>query len=287
MNRRSKDDHDTLAREAPRDPVVRRMNFDFEPDGRELPRHWLYRSAVATALVNGLNLLFPAGERFFVRSVNHYLPQIEDPRLRDRVKRFFGQEGQHAHEHQRFFEIMRRQGYDIDAFLGPYQRLGYGWLEPRVHPKMRLAITVALEHYTATLAELVLSTRFIEEVAPEEMVALLLWHATEEIEHKDVAFDVLQEIDDGYALRIAGAVAASLLLTGFWAMATVILLQQEPRLNWKTLAGDFFQARDGRVDGKLLLRSFFAYLAPGFHPADTGNDELAWAYMREAGLATE
>ena len=42
-----------------------------------IPAHWFGGIAVATHIVNGVNLLFPAGERFFVRSVRHYLDQIK------------------------------------------------------------------------------------------------------------------------------------------------------------------------------------------------------------------
>ncbi|NVB40054.1 metal-dependent hydrolase [Pseudenhygromyxa sp. WMMC2535] len=269
-----------------RAPVIRRMDFDFAAalDAGALPRHWLDGSVMGTALANGVNLLFPAGERFFVRSVNCYLDSLDDPALHERVKRFFGQEGQHAKEHQRFFEILREQGYDVDAFLVPYQRMAYEWLEPRVHPKLRLAITAALEHFTATLAEHALSTRFFETRTPPEIAALLLWHAAEEIEHKDVAFDVLQAVDDSYALRAAGAFAGAALLGGFWVMATIILLRQEPELDWGRLAREYKHAiESGHASGGRMAGALLQYLRPGFHPADTGNDELAARYLDEIG----
>src|SRR6185436_14245080 len=71
-----------------------------------VPRYWFGDNVVATHIANGVNLLFPAGERFFVRSVNHYLGQIEDPLLREQIKGFFGQEGRHAREHERFFAAL-------------------------------------------------------------------------------------------------------------------------------------------------------------------------------------
>ena len=52
----------------------RDLDVDFAP----VPRHWLAGNAAATAISNGVNLLFPHGERFFVRSVKHFLDQIDD-----------------------------------------------------------------------------------------------------------------------------------------------------------------------------------------------------------------
>src|SRR5262252_8620870 len=97
----------------PRDPDI---------DFRAVPRHWLNHNPTATAIANGVNLLFPWGERFFVRSVKHYLDRIHDPELRAQIKGFFGQEGRHAAEHDRFNEIMRSQGFEIDHFLARYKQ---------------------------------------------------------------------------------------------------------------------------------------------------------------------
>ncbi|MCA9514837.1 MAG: metal-dependent hydrolase, partial [Myxococcales bacterium] len=47
----------------------RKPRFDFSA----VPRDWLGGSRVATQVANAVNLLFPAGERFFVRSVKRYL----------------------------------------------------------------------------------------------------------------------------------------------------------------------------------------------------------------------
>ncbi|MDB4945301.1 MAG: hypothetical protein JWP97_4835, partial [Labilithrix sp.] len=41
-----------------------------------VPRFWFADSRAATNVANAVNLLFPAGERFFIRSVRHYLPQL-------------------------------------------------------------------------------------------------------------------------------------------------------------------------------------------------------------------
>jgi uncharacterized protein len=265
-----------------REPVVRRMDFPFSES--EIPRHWLGGSMVGTALANGLNLVFPDGERFFVRSVNHYLDQIDDPRLRDRVKRFFGQEGQHAREHERLFEILRAQGYDIDEFLVSYRHLAYGVLAPRFPPKLLLSITAALEHFTASFAEHAMTSGLLEDKAPPVIAELLLWHAAEEIEHKDVAYDVLMQVDDSYALRVAGMFAAILALWGFWAYATVLLLRQEPDASLGRIAREWLShGAAGESPTAKMPLAVLQYLAPGFHPAKVANDELAFAYLEAIG----
>jgi uncharacterized protein len=267
---------------SPRDPIVRRMDFPFAES--EIPRHWLGGSMVGTALANGLNLVFPDGERFFVRSVNHYLPQIEDPQLRDRVKRFFGQEGQHAREHERLYEVLREHGYDIDPLLAHYRHFAYEILAPNVPAKLRLSVTAALEHFTASFAVHALTSGLLERNAPPVMVELLKWHAAEEIEHKDVAYDVLMAVDDSYALRVAGLVVAVLALWGFWGYLTVALLRQEPEFGWGRVAKEWVsRGLDGQGPSVTMPLAFLQYLAPDFHPSKVENDELALEYLASIG----
>ena len=98
----------------------------------EVPRHWFAKSAAATHVVNGVNLLFPAGERFFSSSVLRYSARLQEEghqELAARTRGFFGQEGRHASAHEKFFETMRAQGYEIDAFLAWYQRIAYRVIE--------------------------------------------------------------------------------------------------------------------------------------------------------------
>lgn len=246
----------------------------------KIPRHWLAKSPLASHLANSLNLLFPAGERFFVRSVRHYMHCIDDPKLLADVRGFMGQEGRHASEHQRFFEILRAQGYDIDTFLKIYEAIAYGFLERVFGPKIRLSTTVACEHFTAMFAERALTESFLKNEAHPALRALLMWHAAEEIEHKSVAFDVLARVDDSYALRMAGLVMATLTLTGFWMMGTAMLLAQEEKGSSVNVLKHFVHGvQSGRLGRGDMLKAFIAYLRPGFHPNDNDNFYLAKAYL--------
>jgi len=259
-------------------PIPRRMDLDFDAT---IPRHWMHGSPLGTHLANGLNLLFPLGERFFVRSVRRYLDEIDDPHLRQQIQGFFGQEGLHAREHERFFSILRAQGYDVDTFLRAYERVAYQILEPRFSPRLRLAITAACEHFTAMFAENALGTDELDGIHPV-MQQLLRWHAAEEIEHRAVAFDVLCRVDPRYSVRVAGLACATVVLTGFWLMATISLMRQEPTRGLATRARDAW-AVFGRNPGPRMVSSFFGYLRPGFHPSRLPNAELARAYLDAIG----
>jgi hypothetical protein len=248
-----------------------------------VPRHWFGGNAVATQIANGVNMLFPSGERFFVRSVNRYLAQIDSPALRAQIKGFFGQEGRHAKAHDDYNQALREQGYQIDGFLRFYEKVGHDLLERVTPPQLRLAATAAAEHYTAIMAEGAFTRGVLQDAHPT-MQKLLYWHAAEEIEHKSVAFDVLQTINPSYALRIAGLAYATMTLTSFWILGTTTLLRQdglsfrEIRRELKRLQGD------DPIFRRVFLRGIREYIRRDFHPSQNDNYHLARDYFAKAAV---
>jgi predicted metal-dependent hydrolase len=271
----------------PRPPILpRKLRFDFA----EVPRHWFAGSRLATHLANGVNMLFPDGERFFVRSVNHFLdhPAVQaDPELVAQVKGFFGQEGKHARAHEDYNDMLRAHGYPVDRFLGRVNAIAYGRLEARMPAELRLAATAAAEHFTAIMAENAFR-RQILALAHPTMQELLLWHAAEEIEHKAVAFDVLQKVNPSYPLRIAGLAVSTVMLGTWWILGTAMLLRHD-RVTLAELREELRGLRAARGDGDGIGRRVFArgireYLARDFHPSQNDNYGLALAHLRSRGL---
>lgn len=248
----------------------------FDVDLSDVPRHWMAGHPMPTHIANGVNLLFPVGERFFVRSVKAYLDQIEDPQLRADVRGFFGQEGRHANAHDRFNQVLRDQGFEIDVFLERYER-SLRALEQKMSPALRLSTTAAVEHYTAIMAEGVFAGGLLDHAALP-MKTLLAWHAMEEIEHRSVAFDVLQKINPSYWLRLAGLAVATTTLAGFWVWAAISLLRQDGAR--KTAPAFMATAKRPPIVRRVFLRGIRAYIRPSFHPKDAPLDHLAAEWMR-------
>lgn len=257
---------------------VRKMGFDFS----QVPKRWFFDSIVTSHTANALNMVFPAGERFFVRSVRHYMKQIEDPALRKRVRGFAGQEASHGHEHEQAFLLLEDQGLEIRPWLEWYEHIAFEIIEKRAPPVLRLSITAALEHLTATMAERGLGTDLLDNAHPV-MRDLLRWHAAEEIEHKSVAFDVLQIVDDRYSVRVAGLFLGIAGLVFFWQSGTRMLLSQEG-ISRKQIRAERKAARArGQGHSGLLLGALLKYLEPGFHPDKVDNDHLAAEYLESIG----
>jgi uncharacterized protein len=254
----------------------------FDDDLSAVPRAWLGGDAVATAISNGVSMLFPWGERFFVRSVKQFADHIDDPVLKAQIRAFFGQEGRHAKAHDDFNAVLRAQGYEVDRFLDTYHRLS-AWVEARTPAKLRLACTAACEHYTAILAAGAFTGPMFEQADPR-IQRLLAWHAAEEIEHKAVAYDVLQTVDPSYALRVAGMVLATILLGGFWIAAATVLLRQDG-ITWREAVRRMrgLRGRDPIVQ-RVFVRGLRKYIRRDFHPSQTADAELAASWLAAHGM---
>src|SRR4051812_19330811 len=127
-----------------------------------------------------LSSTFPEGENFFVRSVAAVRDRITDPRLAKDIEGFIGQEEMHGREHRVLNERLAEHGYPTRG-IDAYVRGLYKVRERIQSRKVNLAFTAALEHYTATLAELLLNDeaarRAVGQSAARDM---LTWHALEE-----------------------------------------------------------------------------------------------------------
>jgi len=254
--------------------VIRRPRLDFEGG---VARYYLHGNPLPTHLLNSLNLLFPDGERFFVRSVRDQMHRIKDPELLESIKSFSGQEGMHAREYERFIDVLERQGYRVRAWVQRFRR--FNTRLNRLPAPLRLALTAAAEHYTATLGSLALELGVLEDADPT-MRQLMVWHAIEEIEHKSVAYDVLQATYPSYLLRLLGFVCATLNI-GVWGLGGMRMLLRQDALSREQMRAYHRQYRPLRkLWTRSMVRALGAYLRPGFHPCDIDDRHLIAKHLQ-------
>lgn len=263
-------------------PHVRNLRFDALGD---VPRHWLGGRRAVTTFYDNLSVFFPRGERFFVASVRAHEAAARDPSLREAVRAFCAQEGMHGREHVRYNDRLAAHGYpvaDMERRVARILRLAT-WALP---PRMRLAVTCALEHLTALLGHAILSDPRLLAGADPTMAALWRWHAAEENEHKSVAYDVFEAAGGTYPERAAAMALASAV---FWAK----VLEQQCRMmrvdgaltspgEWAALGRYLFVEPGGMLT---LARHYLSYYRPGFHPRDIDTDAAlaAWQAAQPAG----
>jgi hypothetical protein len=229
--------------------------------------------------MSALSLVFPEGERFFVDSVVRFRDRIEDPALLTRVRGFAAQEAMHSKEHAALNALveaqgaraMERLGRDVGALLGRARRLR--------SPEEQLAITCALEHITAVLGEQLLTDEAHRGMLHESVRNLWAWHALEECEHKDVAFDVYEAIGGSYATRVTQMALATFGLFVFITRAHLVLLRERGLLSDLPLLArtvDYLWLRRGLF--RRLAPAYLAYYRRGFHPSDLDTRGLVDAW---------
>lgn len=129
-------------------PVTPR-DIRFEPR-KGYQRHWLGGDPVGTAVMNALSLTFPDGERLFVDAVRHYRERLS-PALQDETRRFIAQEALHSREHQSLNDLIDPEIYPVAEILEKI-RARIAMARAR-GPFGMLVSTIALEHFTAMMAE--------------------------------------------------------------------------------------------------------------------------------------
>jgi hypothetical protein len=253
---------------------TRRMSF--EESLRDVPRHYAAGGdLIESHLGAALSAVFPDGEDFFVRSVRHFRDRITEPELKREVNGFIGQEAMHGREHRAFNDRLDELGYPTKRV----ERMVKGSLAIRerlMSPQSNLAATAALEHFTATLGELVLTNEEVRALFGHPAVRdLFVWHALEESEHKAVAFDVYKAVGGSERTRVL----TMKLLRYVFVLVMVVQVAA-------SLLGDPATYRPGQLRpswrrflrSPLMSKELWAQLRdydrPDFHPEDRENAEL-------------
>ncbi|KAB7754076.1 metal-dependent hydrolase [Mycolicibacterium mucogenicum] len=256
-------------------PRTRRIRFRFAEEASR--KYFVAGDMVFSHFVAGLSGAFPPGEEGFIRSVRRFADRITDPGLKKRVAGFIGQESMHGQEHRHLNEKLVAMGYPIawwDSESFKDKRIRF---EDRLPAHVHLALTAAAEHYTAVLAERVLSSDELQAIpADPEVWHLLNWHALEELEHKSVAFDVYRAVGGTERTRIAVMVAACALLLPVTLISLAVSVGSDPvaRRRPDRLVRETYELFTGPIF-KGLLPDLAVYLRPGFHPDDVDTSALA------------
>jgi uncharacterized protein len=259
---------------------TRRIAFAYPP--ASLDRHYVNGDLVMSHVVSVLSAMFPPGEDFFVRSVKRHADQVTDPELKQQVAGFIGQEVTHGREHRELNKRLQEMGYPTHR-VSRMAKAGLRRNERLFPPKVQLAMTAALEHYTAALAETLLTDPRAQALLGEtEVRSMLLWHALEESEHKAVAFDVFQQVVGDEKLRIrAMRFTTFAFLFAVIGHTTLSLLADRATYNPQRLGRSLADLRHSPFLSREVVRRIRDYNRVGFHPDDHDATELLARWHEE------
>lgn len=268
-----------------RDVHARRVDFDYSSIEQRPPErfpHYVAGDLVMSHVIAVLSGMFPEGEDFFVRAVRDCRPHISDPELLEQIKGFIGQEVTHGREHDVLNQRLADLGYrSMKVDRGVKVRLAL--FDRAFSLKRRVAATAALEHYTATLAEVLLEDSEAQKLLGQSEVRnLLLWHALEESEHKAVAFDAARAIGVSERMRIWSMRETTVGFIGLIVWHTVLSMLHD-RATYKpwVLIPSVLRLRHSPFLKWSVIRRISSYNRRGFHPDDVDASALIARWKRE------
>jgi predicted metal-dependent hydrolase len=249
------------------DVVRRDLRFDFADCDL---RTWHPEGLHVAHFFNALSIFFPEGEKFFIDSVRHYRDRIRSPKLAEAVQGFIGQEAMHSREHRHYNEALAAAGLPVQR-LEETVKAHLAFVRAHRAPEDHLAATIALEHFTAIMADMLLRDERVLAGADVRMAAAWRWHAIEETEHKAVAYDVYHEaLGNGRAAYVRRVVVMLLATADFWLRVFrfhfALLRADGAALDlrgwWKFFR--FFWIQPGGL--RKLARPWRDYFRRDFHP---------------------
>ncbi len=232
-------------------------------------RRWVGGDPFASAFFNALSVTFPKGETFFIESLKKFRNRMP-PKLQGEIRAFIQQEATHSREHHCFNQHLGDCDLDISRLEQSVSDVVSGI---RVMPEIsHLVATMCIEHITAILAAEVISNPRHFEHADDQQRKLWLWHASEEIEHKGVAYDTwLHETRDWKPLKrwfVRSAFMAKISL-GFTInriKGVIDLLRQDGISGLRAWTGLAHYALVGPAPFRRTIRPWLQFFKPGFHP---------------------
>ena len=248
-------------------PIVR-SNLDFKL--ADVPRYWFAGDPFLTRMFDALSLTFPDGERYFIQSVRLFRDQIQDPDLKQRVADFIRQEAQHGIAHDKMNQVMKDQGMPVDQFIQRLNKVFKFELKYR-SPQYNIAMTAAAEHLTALMAETFYGEKDTLQDAHPYIRALFAWHAIEEMEHRDVAFDVMQQVGNvPEVTRKMALVLTTGLMFGFTLYRANVMLRcdgfnRTQRLKMNVRGLQWLFGKQGKL--RKMQSQYRDWFKPDFHPS--------------------
>lgn len=203
--------------------TVRTMKFDV-PSAADYHPLYIAGNSVLSYQHSAFGLYAALVEPFMVKALRRVVDRVRDDALRESVDRFARQEAQHYQRHIDFNKVVLAQRYpgleermarlraELDGFLDSGgDRFCIGYVE-------------GFESYTTQFALRMIESGLYDHKRTHPAFGnLFKWHMLEEIEHRNVAFDVYQHLYGDYLYRARACWFAQRHMLGFQDECAVLM----------------------------------------------------------------
>ena len=233
-------------------------------------REWWFKdNALLTFAFNTSSATVPEGERFIVRAVGEAAKRVKDEHLKKEAETLMHEELAHARMHDAYNNYLDSIGLPATKHCAETKKL-LDFFERRMTLKMRLVTCTIIEHFTATYSKQILDIGILEgEDTDERMDRVWSWHCIEEVEHRSTAIDLYRAIGGGYFTRLMVGTWVSIAFAIAHARCLIDFLAAKKLLfSWNVWHKGIGYLIGRRGVYALVLKYWFSYFRPGFHPRD-------------------
>ncbi len=173
------------------------------------------------------SLLLPYLEPYLIRSMSAAIDRVTDPQILDGLKRFSAQEGQHYRMHMKFNAAIRRSAFPKLAELERELADDYQRFTRTRSLRFNLAYAEGFEALTMNVIKFMLEPNGFDD--PQSAIMQMWeWHFVEELEHRNVAFDVYDHVCGGYLYRLVVGIYAQWHFTRWIRKTAAYMLEASP-----------------------------------------------------------
>jgi uncharacterized protein len=233
----------------------------------ELAGPWCNADARTSAALEAVSLITPTLERFFIRTVADCMPlQGNNAELERLCREFIREEAEHTGAHRKLNTALLDYLKTPPPGLAAIERLlDIG--SRRLSLSARVALVAALEHFTAVLSKSYLRHQDDWRFGCPYARDLFSRHASEEIEHRSVTFDLWRQRGGGGVPARFVAITAILLVGALYlglAVPWILHRKSGGRLAATVAALVTRQRQPSRAGSTLTV--IFRYLRRDCHP---------------------
>jgi predicted metal-dependent hydrolase len=259
--------------------TVRDVVFRYSPD---MDGHWNRQRPEFSQIVNAGSLAMPYLEPYLIRTMRAARPLIRDPALQAELDSYIRQEGTHYRQHRLFNDQLKSRGYQAIEAIEVRLASEYRELESSRSLAFNLAYAEGFESMALAIGQMLIEDRrHLFGDSESGVASLVLWHFVEEIEHKNVAYDVFEHLYGNYFRRVHGLLYALTHIFLLTRSAYQALLKEDGL--WRNRRSRLALALViGRIFRKLTPK-LLRILMPGYNPRQVRDPAWAqaWAQLYE------
>lgn len=246
---------------------VRRMGFEF-PDDMDLV--FIEGDPAMSYYFVGAWMMLPYLEPFLIRTVQTAMDTVTDPKLREEMKRFCAQEGQHFRQHAKANAVVKRihpAGPRLAELEREVEAEFASWTAEKPL-KFNLAYGEGFESMTCAAARAQIEVGMFDYMK-EPIRGLMYWHILEEIEHRTVCFDVYETVVGDYFYRTKMSRFFQTHYLGWCQKFATAMLEAEPDVLKAYDTPEWAAIRKRRLSTyqRAFLPRFLATFLPWYNPA--------------------